>query len=474
MLGKITALLSAIFLPFVWTIPALADVLPLNPTPSPNIIVSEIYPNAPGSSESGAEFIELFNQSNALVDLTGYSLRRQGASTVQELDGKSIDAGDYLVIFPSFSLLNGGSTVYLDYPIDANNVILSTGIPYPSLDEQHSWSLVGDVWQSEVPTQGEPNPVTPVVPPPEDPPPDDPVLPPPEAVYCDISTVFINEIVANPAGADTNGGEFVELYNGGSQSVSLEGCLISTDKISNQAISPVELPSGGYYVIELSDDLLNSGGSVKFLTLNDEYEVVYPALSDDQAWAIINGVWQITEVQTPGAKNQPTPPKAEDTSLDTNKLAPCPVGKNRNPKTNRCRDIVNTVSSLLPCEPGETRNPATNRCRKTTNLISNLTPCKPGQERNPQTNRCRNIIGTSSTTTVPCQPGYERNPDTNRCRKVVGQVAGAVDFAKSEPAKLHNGILLAVSLLALAYGVFEYRFDFANWHAKLKIRFAKT
>lgn len=157
---------------------------------------------------------------------------------------KSIDASKYLVIFPSFSLLNSGSTVYLDYPIDANNVILSTEIPYPGLDEQHSWSLVGDVWQAEVPTKGEPNPVPPEEPPPADPPPDDPVVPPPEPVYCDISTVFINEIVANPAGADTNGGEFVELYNGGSQSVSLEGCLISTDKISNLAISPVELPSG--------------------------------------------------------------------------------------------------------------------------------------------------------------------------------------------------------------------------------------
>ena len=38
---------------------------------------------------------------------------------------------------------------------------------------------------------------------------------------------------------------------------------------------------------------------------------------------------------------------------------PCPEGKERNPKTNRCR------KALKPCPAGKVRNPKTNRCKKT-------------------------------------------------------------------------------------------------------------
>ena len=468
MFNKIAALLSSILLTFVGVSPVFADELPPEPTASPKIVINEIYPNAPGSSESGVEFIELFNQSSEIVDLTGFSLRRLGTSTIKSLDGQILDAGEYLIIYPNFSLLNSGSTIYLDYPPDENNEVLSIETTYPSLDEEHSWSLVGDIWQAEEPTPGEPNPT---------PPEEDPVVAEPEVieeVFCDFSTVYINEVVANPAGADTNGGEFVELYNGGTQSVSLEGCLLTTDKVSNMALPAVELPSNGYYVIELSDDLLNAGGSVKFITLNDEYDVTYPSLGDDESWSIINGVWQVTKVQTPGAQNQPTPENTEVKGASTEEeLEPCPEGKYRNPETNRCKNIADTAVSLLPCGPGETRNLATNRCRKNSSLSSALTPCKPGQERNPATNRCRNIAAVSGKAITPCQPGYERNPNTNRCRKISGSVASA-NFTKTEPSKIHNGVLIFVSLLALGYGVFEYRFDFANWYAKLRTKFAKT
>lgn len=45
-----------------------------------------------------------------------------------------------------------------------------------------------------------------------------------------------------------------------------------------------------------------------------------------------------------------------------------------------------------------------------------LVPCRAGQERNPATNRCRAI--TTASTLASCAVGQERNPDTNRCRAV--------------------------------------------------------
>lgn len=46
-------------------------------------------------------------------------------------------------------------------------------------------------------------------------------------------------------------------------------------------------------------------------------------------------------------------------------------------------------SSLKPCPLGKTRNPATNRCKKS--IVSTQKPCPPGKIRNPSTNRCRLI-----------------------------------------------------------------------------------
>lgn len=40
-----------------------------------------------------------------------------------------------------------------------------------------------------------------------------------------------------------------------------------------------------------------------------------------------------------------------------------------------------------------------------------LKPCKPGKERNPRTNRCRKPL-------PPCPAGSMRNPKTNRCKKI--------------------------------------------------------
>ena len=95
------------------------------------------------------------------------------------------------------------------------------------------------------------------------------------------------------------------------------------------------------------------------------------------------------------------------------KLKPCPPGKVRNPKTNRCKKIEKTSPSkkktLKPCPPGKVRNPKTNRCK---NVEKKQTKGKPQTKR-----KTKSKSKSKSKTLKPCPPGKVRNPMTNRCKK---------------------------------------------------------
>lgn len=287
---------------------------------------------------------------------------------------------------------------------------------------------------------------------------------------CDTTAIFINEIVANPAGSDADGGEFVELVNEGTEPVSLTGCTLKTDKLDELILPDISIEPGAFYTVVLNNDLLNDGGAVTFITADNEEVVEYPKLDDDESWSIIEGVWQETTIKTPGAVNQPTP--EENDLEETQSLGPCPEGKFRNPETNRCKNIVDTASTLLPCDPGETRNPQTNRCRKLTSITSTLKPCDDGEERNPETNRCRKIQATLSEL-QPCDDDEERNPETNRCRKVAEVLSGATIEPPAQEAGIHTNLFAFMTLLAVLYGIYEYRLDFENWYVRARERFAK-
>ncbi len=293
-------------------------------------------------------------------------------------------------------------------------------------------------------------------------------------IDCKPLALQITELLPNAAGSDA-GNEFVELYNPNSVPIDLTGYYLRLDTNSKKhPIPDGSMISAGSYMVfsdtELKLTLPNTTGVVLLFTPNDmplDETAPYHSPDDNQAWALLDNDWQITQLPTPGAANKPTPPKPPAVS-EEEATEPCPEGKFRNPETNRCKNVAETASSLLPCGSGEVRNPETNRCRKIVSTTSSLTPCKPDQERNPETNRCRQIA-SASTSTVPCQEGYERNPDTNRCRKVVaGSVAGAATFPASSPAPLHPGVLLSLTFLTIAYGIYEYRYDLGNLAHKLR------
>jgi len=246
---------------------------------------------------------------------------------------------------------------------------------------------------------------------------------------------------------------------------------------------------GNYLLLRQRNDgevisLTNSGG---YLWLEDtyglqQYESTLVEYASASSEAYINQSWALNDQTTAWQWGIPSPLGANTfapavLAVTTSTLGACPVGKYRNPETNRCRTIEEAVNELAACEEGKERNPTTNRCRSIiTTATASLTPCDLGEERNPLTNRCRKII-TASQTLVPCAEGQERNPDTNRCRKAT--TASASSLAKVADVKSPTAasgskvwLLAGAAVLVLGYAVYEWRQDIAQWASGLlsKIR----
>lgn len=220
-------------------------------------------------------------------------------------------------------------------------------------------------------------------------------------------TLFITELLPNPSSYDTDN-EFIELYNPNDEQINLSGYKIQVGPSYSKEFEftdGVILP-GEYLVFNdgiTGITLPNSNGvALRIVAPNGEVvsqTEVYSNASDDVSWALVDDQWIFTNQITPDGPNKPyLEPVVNEVEGTTTVYAPCPVGKFRNPETNRCKNVETAVSQLTPCDEDEYRNPDTNRCRKISSASSSLTPCDEGQERNPETNRCRKIstLGTTS------------------------------------------------------------------------------
>ncbi|MCA9342726.1 hypothetical protein KC950_01785, partial [Candidatus Saccharibacteria bacterium] len=276
----------------------------------------------------------------------------------------------------------------------------------------------------------------------------------------------LSEILPNPEGADT-GSEYIELYNSTGQTISLKGCSLKVGSTAKNLEGEVKPGYTAFYGLVLPNA---AGGQVEFITSTTEEVVIYPAnLDDNEAWALVDGAWQITNQPTPGEANKPSislQGVANEAGLE-----PCPEGKYRNPATNRCKTIE-TDEGLKPCAPDQYRNPETNRCKKKADTVTALKPCDLGQYRNPETNRCRKISSDGSDL-KPCDEGEERNAETNRCRKVAGvstDVPSDVDGSSSNVNLILIGLFAATAVI---YGIYEYRDSIGNVFARLKTKVTK-
>lgn len=302
----------------------------------------------------------------------------------------------------------------------------------------------------------------------------------PAPTELETATIDITELLPNPASYDT-GQEFVELYNPNDKVVNLSGYRLELGPgyTKSHVFTNVTLRPDSYATFsdaELGFSLPNTTGSLRLINPAGETVSetgVYGDAPEAESWASLGTGWQFTDVATPGEQNAPPTQESANGSVSDSSLTPCPAGKYRNPDTNRCRNITTASSSLKPCGAGEYRNLSTNRCRKLSALSgSSLTPCKPGQVRNPDTNRCRSAASVAGASLKPCDDGYERNPSTNRCRKVA-QAAAALPKDPEATRDANNTLMMIVLGLTAAYGIYEYRYDAANLYNKLRMKRTK-
>ncbi len=457
--------------------------------------INEIYPNAPGSSELGFEFIELHNSGTTDLDLSVFQIKLKDKTAELDLSG-SLAGGEYKSFITPFALTNSGGTIQL-LQLQADQTVVIEEVVYGAgAEEDQSWSYFFEGWELAPITSNainqryapEPIDVCPLTPEVDSEVPvgyelnidGECIVSAVVPLLCD-NSVVINEFVSDPVGLESDGGEFIELYNPASEPAALLGCHVRASKSSAELAvftSSDIIQPGGYFVIYTIDKLTNASGNITFSTASSDDIVDYSNVHEGESFSYFADGWKVTNSLTPNAANQYRLNDEEVTNVsvdaDTAVLAPCPAGKYRNPATNRCRTIESADAELTPCDEGETRNPETNRCRKITLATASLAACPAGQERNPSTNRCRKIAGTSDDV-KPCEAGYERNPETNRCRKLAtakGAVAGAATASPSM-SRLDLRIILVVLALAIGYGIYEYRTDMTNVCRKITAKLGK-
>lgn len=259
--------------------------------------------------------------------------------------------------------------------------------------------------------------------------------------------VKLSEILANPAGTDS-GHEYIELYNSSDQSVALQGCQLKVGTKSYQ-FSDTQLEAKqfkAFYDSQTGLGLTNDGSTVLLSdsTSNDLDKTEYSALGDDQAWALVGGQWQVTNLPTP---NQPNLGSTSAPAKD-------PISGTR-------------LASLTACPAGKYRNPETGRCKQLS-VVAAVKACAAGQERNSATGRCRKISATK--TVKPCAASQQRNPDTGRCRKITTTKKLTESKPTGSDPQPEYQIMGAVGLLIVSYGIYEYRHDLSGWWQRWRQR----
>ena len=325
---------------------------------SDHVRINEFIPN-PTGDDATLEFIELYNDSIDVVDISGWKLDdiADGGSPPFVIPGDTIiPARGYIVFYNSqtkLSLNNDSEHVRLISPND----VARDDIAYGSSKEGYSYNYVddGDFQQSDRPTPGEQN-VIEVPTPTPTPTPKPSATPKPissPVTYDFSSKIVINEIYPNTLKGDKNN-EFIEIKNLDNRMVSLVGWALddsdggstpyrfkSADRIGPTKIIVLDKNSTKI-ALNNSDDsarLIDPRGKVVAILA---YEKTYPGQSLSRS---DDGLYQWTEVATPGQENII---RVHEEVLPTPKQV---KGKKLSSSQPRVAGVVNIASQSLP-SPG--------------------------------------------------------------------------------------------------------------------------
>ena len=284
--------------------------------------------------------------------------------------------------------------------------------------------------------------------------------------------------------------QFIEIINSGEKTVITTGCKLTVgDAGVRENIGDIELNPGEFLTIKIKNTKLKLPKTKGKVYLLDEYGSKidiseYNNMPKGASWSSVDDEWTRTFAITEGVANIFKEYPDCQSGYERNVLgkcvkiatppaeSPCPVGQYRHPETRRCRKIE-AAKTITPCKDGYYRSEETGRCRSIASAAAKtLKPCPEGQFRNSATGRCKKIASTDDIA-KECPEGFERNPQTKRCRKIKSANMPTVGSAATEVKQVAGAtwgwwVFGGVSLLAVGYGVWQWRWEISQFVRKIR------
>ena len=286
--------------------------------------------------------------------------------------------------------------------------------------------------------------------------------------------------------------QFIEIINSGEKTVITTGCKLTVgDSGVRENIGNIELNPGEFLTIKIKNTKLKLPKTKGKIYLLDEAGskidiAEYNNIPKGASWSLIDDEWIQTFMITENSENIFKEYLDCQSGYERNALgrcvkiatppveSPCPVGQYRHPETRRCRKIE-AEKTITPCKDGYYRSEETGRCRSIASAAAKtLKPCPEGQFRNSATGRCKKIASTDDIA-KECPEGFERNPQTKRCRKIKSANMPTVGSAAAEVKQVAGAtwgwwVFGGVSLLAVGYGVWQWRWEISQFIRKIRER----
>ena len=294
----------------------------------------------------------------------------------------------------------------------------------------------------------------------------------------------LNEIASN---VDE---QFIEIINSGEKTVITTGCKLTVgDSGVRENIGDIELNPGEFLTIKIKNTKLKLPKTKGKVYLLDEAgsqidSTEYEKLAKSSSWSLVDDEWMQTFMITENSENIFKEYLDCQSGYERNALgkcvkiatppaeSPCPVGQYRHPETRRCRKNE-AEKTITPCKDGYYRSEETGRCRSIVSAAAKtLKPCPEGQFRNSSTGRCKKIASTDDIA-KECPEGFERNLQTKRCRKIKSASMPTVSSAAAEVKQVAGAtwgwwVFGGVSLLAVGYGVWQWRWEISQFVRKIR------
>ena len=283
--------------------------------------------------------------------------------------------------------------------------------------------------------------------------------------------------------------QFIEIINSGEKTVITTGCKLTVgDSGVRENIGNIELNPGEFLTIKIKNTKLKLPKTKGKIYLLDEAGskidiAEYNNIPKGASWSLIDDEWIQTFMITENSENIFKEYLDCQNGYERNvlgrcvKIVPpvevsCPAGQYRHSETRRCRKIE-AAKTIAPCKDGYYRSEETGRCRSIASAAAKtLKPCPEGQFRNSSTGRCKKIASTDDMA-KECPEGFERNPQTKRCRKIKSASMPTVGSAAAEVKQIAGAtwgwwVFGGVSLLAVGYGVWQWRWEISQFARKIR------